>query len=124
MRFLILLLLLSCDWGDEPRLLDGVSDIKIYNGHRDDFLYIKFSSDTAFERIKSKEFGQPLEFYGCTEMELIIVGDISVDLKYPRPMLVTVDGDTVYENRAVNHRVRIDLKHNTTSHYFGKGDEL
>lgn len=101
---LIILILLSCQ-----AITVNTDNLQIYNGHRQDYLFIKFSSDQDFRHVESPAFGEPLEFYTCSESTLTIISDPKKDLGWLRPMLVIMNKDTIYQGWATKHQIEIDL---------------
>lgn len=101
------LLLLSCY--NPVTLIGDVSSLEIYNDVNTDYLYVKFSSDTGFHRMKSAEYGQPLKFNYCSDNQVIIKSEANAKGSTQK-MMVLINSDTIYNSWRFTHEIVINLK--------------
>lgn len=106
MNSLFFLFILSCY--NPVTLVGDVSSLEIYNDVNTEYLYVKFSSDTSFRRLKSAEYGQPLRFNYCSDNQVIIRSDNSEKGSFQK-MLVLINSDTIYNSWRFTHEIVINL---------------
>ena len=97
MRCLIISLLISCQ-----TITVGTNNLQIYTDHRQDYLFIKFSSEEYY-------MNSNFEFYTCSEPSVTIISDPKEDIGFLRQMIVVINEDTIYNGWQTKHEIEIDL---------------